>query len=366
MYFKNKVGLGLKELDCQLSNTSDSRKLFTWYIIISLASGSFFTFLIFSRLISAGYAPGNLGDARFNIFVLEHVYKFLTLKASSFSSPQIFFPFPDALFFSDTHVGSVVPYALLRIIGLSEFDAFRGWFVFGYFATYLSAFYALRQFGLKAFPTVVAAGLFTFCLPSLVQWGHSQLIYRCGIPLATAYLWRSLCGGSVRDLMIASIWMSLQILMGIYLGAFLALSMLSFSVIYLLLKRIAGAESWVSRICQDWKALIVTRRASDLFLILISFCALAGGLGLLAKYAQVARLYGLHRDIAEISVGLPRLYSYLSMYDLPYWTLRFSLPAIPQPQRAAIVHRSWCDWSIHCRRLDGLEETAIVERPEAR
>ena len=56
--------------------------------------------------------PGGLGDPRFNAFVLEHVYRWALGLEPSLWSPRIFFPFEDALAFSDSHLGTAAVYAV--------------------------------------------------------------------------------------------------------------------------------------------------------------------------------------------------------------------------------------------------------------
>lgn len=46
-----------------------------------------FGVFVFGPLIAADYAPEDLGDARFDTFVLEHVYQFLMRHAAYFASP---------------------------------------------------------------------------------------------------------------------------------------------------------------------------------------------------------------------------------------------------------------------------------------
>ena len=66
---------------------------------------------------SATDVPGDLGDARFNIYILEHVYRWLTGQAPSLLSPPMFHPYPNTLGFSDNHAGSALVHAGFRALG---------------------------------------------------------------------------------------------------------------------------------------------------------------------------------------------------------------------------------------------------------
>ena len=288
-------------------------------LFVPVSLGLLLSAIILGPFMLAGHAPGDLGDTRFNIFVLEHVYQFVTGHIQDFASPGIFYPFPDTLFFSDTHVGSAVVYILFRDLGFAELNAFSLWFFIGCLTTYVAAYYALVQFGLKPLPAAVAAAIFAFGLPSLAQFARAQLVYRCGVPLAMLYLWRSLHVGSAAALVAAALWLLVQILIGIYLGTFLGFLMLGFAAAFLIFEGRGSGRRWTGRLLGDLRRRAASPRAGDIALLLAFAAALVATGWLLFEYVQVARLYGLHRDWQKISIMLPRPSSYLIMDGLPYW-----------------------------------------------
>lgn len=264
----------------------------------------------------AGDAPGDLGDARFNTFVLEHVYEFVAGRGVNFASPGMFYPFPDTLFFSDTHIGSVIFYIPFRALGFSKLQAFVAWFFVGYLTTYVAAHYAFAKFGLRPVPAAAAAVFFTFSLPSLAQFGHAQLVYRCGVPLSILYLWRGLRSGSGIDLLRSLVWLFVQTLIGIYLGVFLGFLMASFAPAYLFFQ---GEKRMLWRLWSDLRRRAASPAIQDLIVGGAFITIVAATTALLDEYVSVSRLYGLHYTIGQISIDLPRIYSYLIMDNLPYW-----------------------------------------------
>jgi hypothetical protein len=281
--------------------------------------GFVFTALVFGPLLARGGVPGDLGDARFNTFVLEHVYRYVSGQGVAFASPGIFYPFPDTLFFSDTHVGTAIVYIVLRTLGLNDLQAFCGWFLIGYATTYAAAHYAFGKFGLKLLPAIVGAAIFAFCLPSLAQSGHAQLVYRCGIPLAMLYLWRFLRETSGADVLTALIWLLLQMLISVYLGVFLAMLMASFVAADLLLEGRAGRAAWRAAVLSDFRRRVASLGAGDIARALIFTVVFIATAALLVAYSHVAHLYDLHHSLGTISIGLPRIASYFIMDELPYW-----------------------------------------------
>ena len=109
-------------------------KLVCSYRSNAICIGFFFIVLLVGILPPVDWLkaiPGDLGDARFNSVILEHSYKFLFEAGSNFWSPEFFYPFPGVLAFSDTHLGSVWSYVILRGLGLDREHAFQWWIIVG-------------------------------------------------------------------------------------------------------------------------------------------------------------------------------------------------------------------------------------------
>jgi hypothetical protein len=294
---------------------------------------SWFTFLG-KNLSGATDVPGDLGDARFNIYILEHVYRWLTGAAPSLLSPPMFHPYPYTLGFSDNHVGSVVFYALFRVVGADPYDAFRGWFVIGYFGTFVAAYIVLLRLRIEPWIAGLGAFLFAFSLPAVAQIGHAQLAYRWAVPFAVWHTLRLARTGGPGDLYKLAVAVSFQFLCSIYLGLFL--------VIYCAI--LAVVLAWPSGRPSPavlYRARDRARDAVDRFrarlasgvpkgLVATAVVLTAAALLDLAFHFFVSRRYGLSRDWNEIHSMLPRAQSYLLMDNLPYWSaLTRRLPPVP-------------------------------------
>jgi len=253
--------------------------------------------------------PGDLGDARFNGLILEHVFRWLSGIDASLWSPGFFFPFPGALAFSDNHFGTVGVYALLRLVGLSPECAYIGWFTLAYVANFLCAYLVFRRFGLTAGGGALGAFVFAFAMPVLVQAGHAQLGYRFAVPLAILALQRLLHEGRPTQLAWLGIWVTLQFYCSIYLGYFLLLLLGGYLLAAYLVpqsrpllmrphRALAGLIRWPGRGAL-WRCIGV---------LVVCVAALAA---LFAPYAYYADVYGLARNPADIQRMLPRIGSYL-------------------------------------------------------
>ena len=284
-----------------------------------------------------GEAPGDLIDGRFNLYVLEHIYRWLTGQESSLVSPAIFYPFRDVLFFSDAHAGSALVYAAFRALGQSPFIAYDSWFLIGYVSTFVAAYYAIARFGGDALTAALGAAIFAFSLPSVAQFGHSQLVYRCGAPMALLQLWLGVRDGSARSFVLAFIWLCFQFLLSIYLGMFLFLVMAALAVAAPVVERDAKPpRAWLGAlVAASRRTLRSPRPFADGFAVsvVVAILIAAATLAMFAGYAHTAHEYGFQRPWSVTASMLPRPVSYLLMAPLPYWAPLSSTlaTAVPMP-----------------------------------
>lgn len=272
--------------------------------------------------------PGDIGDARFNNLILEHVYRWIIGKDAKLWSPDFFYPYPGTLAFSDNHFGTVLVYALFRTVGLATDYAFIAWYVVSAPLNFLCCYYALRRFDLTAAGASVGAFIFAFALTASVQCGHEQLAYRFAIPLAM-FSWRQWVEKSdARHLSLAFLWMALQFYCSIYLGYFLLLLLGASCVALYLRVRWNDAPALPHRILLET---VKDRRERHLFAasLIVASCIVALAV-LLLPYQHYSKLYGFHRTSAEIATMLPRVWSYLLMdHSLLWGPVSSKLPDIP-------------------------------------
>ena len=299
---------------------SPGRRLFVRWLPAVLVS--VVAYMVLARpFISNGTVFGDLGDARFNLYVLEHTFRYLTGLDASYQSLEIFYPFPGTLLFSDTHIGSVLFYILFRCLGAPPFVAFTLWFFAGYLLTFWAAYYACLRFRFAPLPAVVAAVVFAFSLPSLAQVGHAQLVYRIGVPLAFLSLWSFLRGGRLRDACLLIVWIGYQLLCSIYLGVFLLLSLGVFVACLTLVNGgLRLSSEALSQAMQDARR----RFAKEAVWLAVMAAAVIPVALLLYAHHRWAAMYGLGRQWWEMSSMVPRPQSYFLMDVLPYWNVIYT------------------------------------------
>ncbi len=284
-----------------------------------------------------GRIPGDLGDARFNSYILEHFFRWITDQDASFWNAGFFYPFPRTIAFSDNFLGNGFVYAIFRSLGFVREDAFRLWYITGFVVNFAAGDYALLRLGYSRFPAALGAFLFTFGLPITAQEGHAQLIYRFGVPLAVLALQNFRSRRRLYQLAMVAFWIGWQFYCSIYIGYFLSLLLLAIVFGHFLCHRggpIAAMRSYSVNALQ----LLVGTTARGMAVFLFAVLALGTAMLLLCMpYIEVSHLYGFHRRWLEIALMLPRPASYLLANNSRIWPSSGSLfDALPMRHEHAM------------------------------
>ncbi len=251
--------------------------------------------------------PGDLGDARFNSVVLEHFYRWLNGTEQSLLSPRFFHPMPGASTFSDNHWGTAWIYAAFRALGADRYIAFDLWYLTGFLLNFVVSHVVFRKMQFSPWASAVAAFAFTFALPALARHGHAQLTYRFLVPLGLLLWQRCLADGRWRWFAAVSAVVVAQFAVSIYLGYFLALLLVAWTLADALLDR-QWPRPWLTRWYQQRQTSSARERYVSMALIAVAGICLVA---LLYPYLHYARLYRFGRSLGEVSTLTPRLQSYL-------------------------------------------------------
>ena len=319
---KNMAGMMMNDtktediLDCKQNFLIQFIKNYGWILLFFIIG---FGSIVFSFGKNFLRVPGDLGDARFNNYILEHFYQRIIQRAPDYWNAPMFYPYPLATAFSDNLLGSAPFYTAIRIFGFSRETAFQGWFLFGFVLNYIVSAYVLKKVKLQSISVATGAFLFTFGLPMLAQEGHPQLIYRFCIPAACYFLYDFSDKPKLKTvffLMAAIIW---QFYLTIYMGFFLLLLIVVMVfMIPLSDSSINIIKFWFVRIRSAWNH---SRGSQKVWLITGLILLAATLLQLFLPYLQVTKLYHFSRGSDEIKTMLPRLSSYLLSDNSALWRL---------------------------------------------
>ena len=284
--------------------------------------------LVILRPLGAHLAlvPGDLGDARFNNYVLEHFFRWVTGSIRDYWNAPFFFPFQQTISFGDNLLGSAPFYVLFRWVGLDRASAFQGWYIFGYLLNFIAVSYVLWRLKLKPLAIGAGAFFFTFGLPLLAQENHAQLLYRFCIPLACFSLWRFYQAPRLQTLISLGAWFVWQFYLTIYMGIFLSLLL---AVLIVLLPFFVPTQTFLQRLMEWPRCLIESWSKAHLAGRILAVVAVAligfGFIILILPYYRTSRIYGFSRSWSEIFTMLPRIQSYLLADNSQLWSSTASI-----------------------------------------
>lgn len=244
------------------------------------------------------FLPGDLGDTRFNIFLLEHASQFFLGNVDYFWGAGFMYPEAEVISLSDNLLGSAPFYTLFRVLGLNVFTSFQCWVILMAFLNYWSAFklsdYLLKNKWLAG----LSAFIFAFSISLASQMNHAQTFPRFALPLVIMglLLWRKHLNWKYFAFSITLL--VYQFYCAIYLGFF---TLIPFLILFVII-----VYSNYKQLFQKLKRtkVVVLYSVSILFNLLLLFI-------LFAPYLRRSKSAHLH-SFSEISHTLPSLKSYLT------------------------------------------------------
>lgn len=129
------------------------------------------------------FFPGDMGDARFNTYILEHAYKFFTRQDPSLWNAPFMFPEQNVITYSDNLVGSAPFYSIFRVFGTDRETAFQLWYILLVFLNYACCYWLLVKLFKNRYAAVLGAMIFAFSMALQSQLTHAQTFARYPIPL---------------------------------------------------------------------------------------------------------------------------------------------------------------------------------------
>ena len=244
--------------------------------------------------------PGDLGDTRFNLFILEHCHQFFSGTVGEFWNAGFMYPEPEVISLSDNLIGSAPIYSLFRWTGFDIFSSFQFWAITLAVLNYTSAYLLCTYLSRKSWFSGVAAFVFAFSLGLAAQMNHAQTFPRFAIPLTFLFLllWRE--RGHWKWFFWALLALTYTFYCGIYLGF---MNLIPFATLFLLI------------IVEKWSD--IKKQFSQLNTTLAYALSIVGNVVLLyflfAPYLRRSKSNTLH-TYEQVKQSIPSLESYLSAH----------------------------------------------------
>jgi len=163
------------------------------------------------------------GDSVLANYMLEHDWRWLIREApdTSLFSPPMFFPVTDTAGYSDLYLGAMPVYGVWRALGAPPQTAFQFFLITVSILNFISAYWLLRvSLKTSSLATALAASLFAFGSPRMLQMGHVQMLIAFYVVWALIGLW--LMFGERRSYWTGSLLLALSLLLQFYTAFYYA------------------------------------------------------------------------------------------------------------------------------------------------
>lgn len=244
------------------------------------------------------YLPGDLGDTRFNLFVLEHGKQFIFGEVKEYWSAGFMHPEPEVITLSDNLLGTVPIYAFFRMVGLDIFTSFQAWAIALAILNFTSAFLLIKYLLKSDMAASIGAFVFAFSLGLAAQMNHAQMYPRFAIPLTILFLLLWFDHKQWKHFLLSITLFVYQLYCGIYLGFMLLLPYLTILLVLLWKNRSELKEMFHSTRNRLIYGASVT---INVFFILVLFLPYL-------RRAKTSELF----QYSQVSGSLPTPLSYLS------------------------------------------------------
>lgn len=134
------------------------------------------------------YLIGDCGDARFNMFIMEHIYQFI-LGNHTFTDVGIFYPTTNTISYSDMNLVSGLLHSVLRAFGLNMYLAAHYTWILMHFAGSVILFFFLnRKLKVQPIYALIAVITFSFSNAYMIQLNRPQVLILSLFPLCLWFI----------------------------------------------------------------------------------------------------------------------------------------------------------------------------------
>lgn len=266
--------------------------------------------------------PGDLGDARFNNYILEHGHLYFTGKLNEFWNAPFFYPTPNIIAYSDNLLGTLPLYSIFRILNFSRETSFQFYILVIFILNFLCCYWVLNRWIKNTIIASCGAYIFAFSIYLLGHITNIQVLPKFIIPFIFFWGWTYLHTKKITYFILINLGIVYQFYCSMYMGFFVIYSMFFYFVTYFL-------------IYKD-KLLFSQFKSSKIILhhVLIIFTAGVLLLPLALPYLEVSKIVG-PRGYQDILSTLPTIQSYfLSIPSSLIWSSIF--------QNYLAIENWWC------------------------
>ena len=143
----------------------------------------FFISILIYQYTFKGLYPGDVGDTKNILMMLENFHQTLLNNDKSFFNFNILFPIKNTAFFSETMWGVAWIYSIFRFMEYDVYEALNFYFFSIISINFIVSYFVFRKLKLSYISCYAAAFIFSCSLPIIAQDVHFHLFFRAAVPL---------------------------------------------------------------------------------------------------------------------------------------------------------------------------------------
>lgn len=259
------------------------------------------------------YIPGDLGDARFINFVLEHGYQYFIGNEPSFYNAPFFYPANNTLALSDNMLGTLPIYILFRTLDYSRETAYQLWWVSIFILNYFVAFFCFKNVSKNNYVAILGAYLFTFSMIMFGQVNYTQLNIRFMLPVIILLAFKFITELNIKYFYYLVTAIAFQLVLGVYYGFLSVYLLFIIYITYIAFYKNIGAIKILFNSPKQTLKTIGFIFTVFIFLLLY-----------MQNYIAVSGQIGLHR-FADVLHLVPTFTSYILANDGSIWAFTNNL-----------------------------------------
>jgi hypothetical protein len=194
-------------------------------------------YLVPVKIMDTGFTKiiGDLGDARFNNYILEHGHKFLHGEIRNFWNAPMMYPYKNVIAFSDNLLGTMPIYSVFRDLGCDRETAFQCWVLSLFTLNFIFCFITLKKWCGNSIIAATAAYIFAFGIYNTGHFQHIQVLPKFIAPLVVYWSWKFFTTKDIKYFLYSNLGLVFQFYCGIYLGFFLLYALLFLTIAYFII-----------------------------------------------------------------------------------------------------------------------------------
>ncbi len=191
------------------------------------------------RILGLGFEfiPGDLGDARFINFLLEHGHQWMHGNTEGFWDANFMYPFQNTIAISDNMLGTMPIYSLFRSLGFSVETSYQLWWVGIYALNYWIAYFVTKKWFNRIDIAIIVAWIFAFTIFNIGQISYLQMSIRFMVPVAFYAATKMIETKQIKYFIIYIFSIVIQFYSVIYTGFFLLYFSAFYIFIYAVIKK---------------------------------------------------------------------------------------------------------------------------------